>query len=52
MLLQGKTQTTVPEIKAGDIGAVAKLKESQTNDLIADKAVGVHARRRPSFPSR
>ncbi len=39
VLLQGKTQTTVPEIKAGDIGAVAKLKESQTNDLIADKAV-------------
>jgi elongation factor G len=39
VLLQGKTQTAVPEIKAGDIGAVAKLKESQTNDLIADKAV-------------
>jgi elongation factor G len=39
VLLQGKTQTPVPEIKAGDIGAVAKLKESQTNDLIADKAV-------------
>ena len=38
VLLQGKTQTSVPEIKAGDIGAVAKLKESQTNDLIADKA--------------
>jgi elongation factor G len=39
VLLQGKTQTQVPEIKAGDIGAVAKLKESQTNDLIADKVV-------------
>ena len=39
VLLQGKTQTPVPEIKAGDIGAVAKLKESQTNDLIADKVV-------------
>jgi elongation factor G len=39
VLLQGKTQTNVPEIKAGDIGAVAKLKESQTNDLLADKAV-------------
>jgi len=37
VLLQGKTQTSVPEIKAGDIGAVAKLKESQTNDLLADK---------------
>jgi elongation factor G len=39
VLLQGKTQTPVPEIKAGDIGAVAKLKESLTNDLLADKAV-------------
>jgi elongation factor G len=39
VLLQGKAQTNVPEIKAGDIGAVAKLKESQTNDLIADKPV-------------
>ena len=40
VLLQGKTQSSVPEIKAGDIGAVAKLKESQTNDLLADKGVG------------
>jgi elongation factor G len=39
VLLQGKTQAPVPEIKAGDIGAVAKLKESQTSDLIAEKAV-------------
>ncbi len=39
VLLQGKTQTAVPEIKAGDIGAVAKLKETQTSDLIADKSV-------------
>src|SRR6187549_578271 len=28
VLLQGKTQTTVPELRAGDIGAVAKLKET------------------------
>ena len=39
VLLQGKTQATVPEIKAGDIGAVAKLKESQTSDVIAEKTV-------------
>ena len=50
VLLQGKTQTTVPEIKAGDIGAVAKLKETQTSDMIADKAVAVHARRAIKFP--
>jgi elongation factor G len=37
VLLQGKTQTNVPEIKAGDIGAVAKLKETQTNDVVAEK---------------
>jgi elongation factor G len=37
-LLQGKTQTPIPEIQAGDIGAVAKLKETQTNDTLSDKA--------------
>jgi elongation factor G len=37
-LLQGKTQTPVGEIQAGDIGAVAKLKETQTNDTLSDKA--------------
>jgi elongation factor G len=41
LVLQGKTQTHVPELKAGDVGAVAKLKETQTNDVIADKAVKV-----------
>jgi elongation factor G len=40
-LLQGKTQSTVPEIKAGDIGAVAKLKDTLTNDTIGDKADAV-----------
>jgi elongation factor G len=39
--LQGKTQTTVPEIKAGDLGAVAKLKDTRTNDTIADKGAGL-----------
>ena len=38
LLLQGKNQTQVPEIQAGDIGAVAKLKETQTGDTLADKA--------------
>src|SRR5439155_14642893 len=38
MLLQGKTQTTVPEIKAGDLGAVAKLKDTLTNDVLGEKA--------------
>jgi elongation factor G len=39
--LQGKTPTNVPEFKAGDIGAVAKLKDTKTNDTLADKAAGV-----------
>jgi elongation factor G len=37
ILLQGKAQVDVPEIKAGDLGAVAKLKDTLTNDTIADK---------------
>ena len=41
ILLQGKTQTNVPEIKAGDIGAVAKLKETQTSDILGDKGAAV-----------
>jgi elongation factor G len=38
VLLQGKAQTPVPELRAGDIGAVAKLKETQTGDTLCDKA--------------
>ena len=35
-LMQGKTQVAVPEVKAGDIGAVAKLKDTRTSDTLAD----------------
>ena len=38
IVLQGKTPVHVPELKAGDLGAVAKLKDTRTNDTIADKA--------------
>ena len=38
-LLQGKTSANVPEIRAGDLGAVAKLKDTLTSDLLGDKAV-------------
>jgi elongation factor G len=41
LVMQGKTQTHVPELKAGDLGAVAKLKETRTNDLLADKGTAV-----------
>jgi elongation factor G len=37
LLLEGKSQLQVPEIQAGDIGAVAKLKDTHTNDTLADK---------------
>ena len=41
LMLQGKAQTQVPELKAGDLGAVAKLKDTRTNDVLADKATRV-----------
>ena len=37
MVMQGKTPTNVQEIKAGDLGAVAKLKDTLTNDVLGDK---------------
>jgi len=49
LVLQGKTQTHVPELKAGDLGAVAKLKDTHTNDVLAEK--GTKARFSPiKFP--
>jgi elongation factor G len=36
-VLQGKQQFPVPELRAGDIGAVAKLKDTYTGDTIAAK---------------
>lgn len=36
-LLQGKQQVAVAELRAGDIGAVAKLKDVHTGDTIASK---------------
>ena len=36
-LLQGKAPTTVTEIRAGDLGSVAKLKETLTGDSLGDK---------------
>lgn len=37
-VLQGKNQIAVGEVGAGDIGAVAKFKETRTNDTLCDKA--------------
>ncbi len=41
LLLQGKTQTHVPEVHAGDLGAVAKLKETRTGDTLGDRHLAV-----------
>ena len=35
--MQGKNQVVVPELRAGDIGAVMKLKETRTGDTLCDK---------------
>ena len=40
-LLQGKIATNVPEIHAGDIGSVAKLKETLTGDSLGDKSAPI-----------
>jgi hypothetical protein len=37
MLMQGKTPANMQEIKAGDLGAVAKLKDTLINDVLGDK---------------
>ena len=36
-VMQGKAATAVPELHAGDIGAVTKLKETLTGDTLGDK---------------
>jgi elongation factor G len=41
MVLQGKTQVTVPGVRAGDIAAVAKLKDTRTGDVLGDQKAGV-----------
>ena len=38
VLLQGKGQSNVPELHAGDLGAVPKLKDTLTNDTLGDKS--------------
>ncbi len=38
---QGKTLQPVTEVRAGDIGAIAKLKDTLTGDTLADKGVNL-----------
>lgn len=40
-VMQGKTPTPVAELRAGDLGVVAKLKETLTGDTLGDKAAPI-----------
>jgi elongation factor G len=40
-VMQGKNAIPVPELHAGDIGAVAKLKDTLTGDTLGDKAAAI-----------
>jgi len=40
-IMQGKNQVPVPELRAGDIGAVAKLRDTLTGDTLGDKAASI-----------
>jgi elongation factor G len=43
LVVQGKQLNEVPELHAGDIGAIAKLKESTTGETLGDKiGVSIH----------
>jgi len=41
-VIQGKTPVQVQELHAGDIGVVAKLKETLTGDTLGDKSHPIH----------
>ncbi|MGH9774887.1 MAG: elongation factor G [Candidatus Acidiferrales bacterium] len=40
-VMQGKTATTVSELNAGDLGAVAKLKDTLTGDTLGDRTATI-----------
>src|SRR5262245_9696416 len=40
LVMQGKTQTHVPELHAGDLGAVAKLKDTRTGETLGERSAG------------
>ena len=52
MVLQGKEHEKADAFGDGDIGAVAKLKDVQTGDLLADARARHRARRSSTSPSR
>ncbi len=41
-VMQGKTATAVAELHAGDLGAIAKLKDTFTGDTLGEKSAPIH----------
>ncbi|HET6142729.1 MAG TPA: elongation factor G [Candidatus Acidoferrales bacterium] len=41
-IMQGKTAAAINELHAGDLGTVAKLKETFTGDTLGDKSAPIH----------
>ena len=41
-MMQGKTASAVAELHAGDLGAIAKLKDTFTGDTLGEKAAPIH----------
>ena len=41
-VMQGKSATEISELHAGDLGAIAKLKDTLTGDTLGDKAAPIH----------
>jgi elongation factor G len=50
-LLRGKTQNSVTQVGAGDIAAVAKLKETRTGDTLSDEKAPIQYELHPLPPS-
>ena len=46
-MVQGKQLTEVQELHAGDIGAIAKLKETTTGETLGDKSTPIFYKRAP-----
>jgi elongation factor G len=41
-VMQGKTPTAIAELHAGELGAIAKLRDTLTGDTLGDKAAPIH----------
>src|SRR4029077_14339219 len=41
-IMEGKTPTAISELHAGDLGAIAKLKDTFTGDTLGDRAAPIH----------